>query len=118
MRIASRAHRAGARVLPELFGGVQVADGTGDGAEIAGREFDRDVGVIERLLGDRLLSRIQFRHPEKLQVALQSDQFGESKRFRNACLHCELFPEIKLGDDLLPECSDRIARRRQIDPGE
>jgi len=41
-----------ARVLPQLFRRVQMADRAGDGAEIVAREFFGDIGEVERLLAD------------------------------------------------------------------
>lgn len=43
-----------ARVLPELLGRVQMADGARHGVEIEACEFFGDVGVVQRLLGDHV----------------------------------------------------------------
>jgi hypothetical protein len=42
----------------------------------------------------------------------------KSQLFRNSRMRGEILPKIKLGDDLLPERRGRIARRREINPGE
>src|SRR5215467_2110934 len=52
-RGAAHAHAA-ARVLPQLLGRMQVAERAGDGAEVVRREALGNVGVVARLLGDRL----------------------------------------------------------------
>src|SRR5438874_12421745 len=48
---AAHAHAA-ARVLPQLLGRVQMAEGARNGAEIVSREMLRNVGVVKRLFAD------------------------------------------------------------------
>ena len=72
---AAYAHSA-ARVLPELFGCMQITDRACDRAEVEAREALRNIGVIERLLRDlvqdfpapapRPRLRRQYRRPHRI----------------------------------------------------
>src|SRR5436190_15771012 len=53
-KLRSADAHAPARILPELLGRMQMADRARHGAEIKSREPFRNVGVIERLLADRV----------------------------------------------------------------
>src|SRR6266436_9761709 len=50
---AAHAH-APARILPQLLARVQMAERARHGAEVIGAKALRNVGIVERLLGDRL----------------------------------------------------------------
>src|SRR5262249_3382531 len=57
---AAQAHLS-AWVLPQLLAGMQLAERARDGAEVVGRKPLRDVGVVERLLLDRLRDLLRQR---------------------------------------------------------
>src|SRR5881397_544081 len=53
-KLRSADAHAPALILPELLGRMQMADRARHGAEIKSREPFRNIGVIERLLADRV----------------------------------------------------------------
>ena len=66
---SANAHPA-TRVLPQLLGRVQAAERARDGAEIECREALRDVGIVKRLLRDRVEN-----FPAKATTSISSPAF-------------------------------------------